>query len=235
MRTRTRRARPIRAAAIVVPALVMTLLGGACSPPAFAASATPPCTAGVGPYQRRLEQHLGLRADGRQSPADCAAIRAFQERNGVRPAAGYAGPITHHALLVVEARADPDPARRCPARSARVACVDLGRRLMWVQEGRRVVHPAVPVRAGRDGYETRSGWHRVYRRSIDHRSTLYANAPMPYAQFFSRGQAFHGYSGDILRGGSHGCVNLRLADARRLWDTLRKGDQVYVWGRAPGT
>jgi hypothetical protein len=30
-------------------------------------------------------------------------------------------------------------------------------------------------------------------------------------------------------------VNLRLADARKLWDVLKKNDRVYVWGKRVGT
>ncbi|GAQ70820.1 hypothetical protein T45_02561 [Streptomyces turgidiscabies] len=202
---------------------------------ATAAAAPEPCTAGTGPYQRELEEHLKLPVDGRQTPADCEAVRTFQSRNGVRPADGYAGLTTYRTMLVVEARANPNAAGKCPVRTYRVACVDLTRQLMWVQTGSRVVYAPVPVRSGRDGYETRTGWFTVYWRDRDHYSDLYDNAPMPYSQFFSEGQAFHGTPGDLFTGGSHGCVNLRLDDAERLWNTLAENDAVYVWGEKPGT
>jgi len=223
--------RPLRTATATLAGLLITL------PLAFTGPATAapaPCTTGTGPYQRELERHLRLGGDGRQSAADCEAIRAFQSRNGVRPADGYAGLATYRTMLVVEARPDPNAAGRCPVRDHRVACVDLDRQLMWVQSGRRVVFAPVPIRSGRDGYETRTGWHTVYWREIDHYSDLY-EAPMPYAQFFDEGQAFHGSNGDLYSGGSHGCVNLRLDDARRLWDTLAEDDSVFVWGVKPGT
>lgn len=57
---------------------------------------------------------------------------------------------------------------------------------------------------GRDGYETRTGPFTVYWRDLDHYSDVYDNAPMPYSQFFSDGQAFHGTPGDLFTGGSHG-------------------------------
>ncbi|SNX58369.1 putative peptidoglycan binding protein [Streptomyces sp. TLI_55] len=221
--------RPLRTATST---LLAGLLPLALAAPATAAPA--PCTTGTGPYQRELERHLRLTVDGRQSPADCEAIRAFQSRNGVGPADGYAGLATYRTMLVVEARPNPNAAGRCPVRAYRVACVDLDRQLMWVQDGRRVVFAPVPIRSGRDGYETRTGWHTVYWREIDHYSDLY-EAPMPYAQFFDEGQAFHGSNGDLYSGGSHGCVNLRLDDARRLWDTLAENDAVFVWGVKPGT
>jgi len=202
--------------------------------PAAAAPVAVPCESGTGPYQRELERHLRLPVDGRQSPADCAAISVFQSRNGVRPADGYAGLATYRTMLVVEARPNPNAAGRCPVRAYRVACVDLGRQLMWVQSGSRVVFAPVPIRSGRDGHETRTGDFSVYWREIDHYSDLY-DAPMPYAQFFDGGQAFHGTNGDLFGGGSHGCVNLRLDDARRLWGTLAQDDAVHVWGTKPGT
>ncbi|MET8982588.1 L,D-transpeptidase family protein [Streptomyces sp. NPDC004539] len=189
----------------------------------------------TGPYQRELERHLRLTVDGSQSAGDCAAIRGFQARNGVVPADGYAGVASYRMVLVVEARRNPNAGGKCPVRRYRVACVDLTRQLMWVQEGRRVVYGVVPVRSGRDGYETRTGWHRIYWRDLDHYSSLYDDAPMPYAQFFDGGQAFHGTYGDLFAGGSHGCVNLRLADARRLWGVLELEDAVFVYGVKPGT
>jgi hypothetical protein len=203
--------------------------------PAVADAAPPACTAGTGPYQWDLERHLRLPADGRQSAADCAAIRTFQQRNGVSPADGYAGLATYRTVVVVEARPNPNAAGKCPVRDYKVACVDLDRQLVWVQEGRQVVFPPVPSRTGRDGYETRPGWHRVYWKDRDHYSDIYDNAPMPFSQFFDGGQALHGVLDDLFEGGSHGCVNLRYADAERLWNVLREDDAVYVWGVKPGT
>ncbi|MFF4292401.1 L,D-transpeptidase family protein [Streptomyces vinaceus] len=227
------------AAAAALAAAVLAL----CAPvPAHAAAAAavaapePECTAGTGPYQRELEAHLGRPVDGTQSPADCAAVRAFQSANGITPADGYPGLATYRTMVAVAARAHPNADGGCPVRSGRVTCVDLDRQLLWVQRGSGVVFPPVPVRTGRDDQETRPGWHEIYWRSKDHESTLYDNAPMPYAQFFDGGQALHGRPGDLYaHGGSAGCVNLSVPDAERLWNLLEEGDAVYVWGTKPGT
>jgi hypothetical protein len=193
------------------------------------------CTAKAGPYQRQVERWLGLRVDGVQSAGDCRAIRAFQVQQGIKPAMGFAGPVTWSRMQYLSARRNPNAAGNCPVRSHPVACVDLSRQLMWVQKGRQVVFGAVPIRSGRAGYRTRAGWHKVYWRHKNHWSTLY-NTPMPYSQFFSGGQAFHGVYGSLYTAvGSMGCVNLTVGDARRLWGVLRKGDRVFVWGRRPGT
>ncbi|KNE78783.1 MULTISPECIES: L,D-transpeptidase [Streptomyces] len=196
-----------------------------------------PCTAPAGPYQRRVEEFLGLPVDGRQSEADCRAISAWQRREKLRPAVpGYAGVKTRSHLRVVEARRDPNAGGRCPETRDRIACVDLPRQLMWVQQGRKVLLGPVPIRSGKDGRPTRTGWNRISWRSEKHVSTIY-KTPMPYAQFFNGGQAFHGVRDDVYDpdGGSHGCVNLTRADAERLWKTLRVGDRVYIWGRRAGT
>ncbi|MCB5169535.1 L,D-transpeptidase family protein [Streptomyces bambusae] len=225
----------------VLPAVAAAALTWAAAVPGTAAAASgsaagPPCTADTGPYQWELEQYLGLPADGRQDPADCAAIRGFQERAGVRPADGYAGLATHRTSLVVAERARPNRDGRCPVRSGRTVCVDLTRQLLWVQRDGRPVYEAVPVRTGRWGQETREGRHEITERIIDETSQLYDDAPMPYAQYFSGGQAFHGVYGDLFNGGgSAGCINMQLKDAERLWDTTRLGDAVVVWGRKPGT
>ncbi|MGW2641312.1 L,D-transpeptidase family protein [Streptomyces sp. NPDC001348] len=193
------------------------------------------CSKQAGPYQRQVERWLKRKVDGKQSAADCRAIRSFQKKHGIKPAIGFAGPVTWARMTLISARKNPNAAGRCPVRTHRVACVDLTRQLTWVQKGRKVVFGPVPMRSGRKGYATRAGWHTVYWRHKNHWSTLY-NQPMPYAQFFDGGQAFHAVYGSIYTTvGSWGCVNLELADARRLWGVLRKGDRVFVWGRRPGS
>ncbi|MBV9024290.1 MAG: L,D-transpeptidase [Streptomycetaceae bacterium] len=105
---------------------------------------------------------------------------------------------------------------------------------MWVQRGRRIIFGPVRVRTGYGRYRTRNGMDRIYWKHRRHISTLYG-MPMPYAQFFDRGEAFHGIYGSLTsRHRSFGCVNMRLSDARRLWNVLRRGDRVYRWGHMPG-
>ncbi|MEV8530898.1 L,D-transpeptidase family protein [Streptomyces sp. NPDC051211] len=205
------------------------------TPTAPAPAPAEPCTAGTGPYQRELEEHLELTVDGAQSAQDCAAVREFQKTHRITPADGYAGLTTYRTMIAVQARTNPNAAGSCPVRRHRVTCVDLDRQLLWVQRDTKIVFPPVPIRTGRDDQETRPGWHEVYWRSKNHVSTLY-DSPMPYAQFFDRGQALHGRPGDLYaHGGSAGCVNLSVPDAARLWDLLTEGDAVYVWGTKPGT
>lgn len=193
------------------------------------------CSKLTGPYQRQVERWLKLKVDGKQSARDCAAIRAFQTKEGIKPNTGFAGPVTWARMQLKSAKKNPNAAGKCPVRSYRVACVDLTRQLTWVQKGKKVLWGPVPMRSGRAGYRTRTGWFKVYWKHKSHWSTLY-NSPMPYSQFFSGGEAFHAIYGSIYDpNGSYGCVNLRLADARSLWNVTKTGDHVYVWGRRAGT
>lgn len=192
------------------------------------------CSRKTGPHQRAVEKWLKRRADGKQSAADCRAIRTFQVKHRIKEAKGFAGPVTWAAIQLISARKHPNARKKCPERTYRVACVDLNRQLTWVQKGSKVVYGPVPMRSGRVGHRTRTGWHKIYWKHKKHWSTLY-DAPMPYAQFFSGGQAFHGVHDSIYTTlGSWGCVNLRPGDARKLWRVLKKGDRVYVWGHRPG-
>ncbi|WP_194894470.1 L,D-transpeptidase [Catenulispora pinisilvae] len=123
----------------------------------------------------------------------------------------------------------------CPKRPAPVICVDLSHQRLWVQKNGKTGFPSVPIRSGRRGDATRTGWFHVFRRDEHHWSNEYSS-PMPYSLFFSGGQAIHGVAEDLSRGpGSHGCVNIGVADARRLWAATTLGEAVYVWGRKPGT
>ncbi|MFJ1886131.1 L,D-transpeptidase [Streptomyces sp. NPDC088137] len=228
---------PVRVASAVTAAAATAVL---CSAPATIAAPAgadaAACTAPTGPYQRPLEKHLGRPVDGRQSAADCTAIRAFQREHEVARTDGFADLGTYRTMVAVEATPDPNAAGRCPTRSYRVTCTDMDRQLLWVQTGDRVEFGPVPIRTGRDAQETRPGWHSIYWRDKDHVSTLYDDAPMPYSQFFDGGQALHGHPGDLYDGGgSAGCVNLKVDDAAALWDLLHIDDRVYVWGTKPGT
>ncbi|MBP8536596.1 L,D-transpeptidase [Streptomyces sp. MK37H] len=209
---------------------------GTVTPVSMAASS---CTTTAGPYQQQAERFLGRPVDGRQSRADCLAIQKFQIDHGISPTIGYAGPITSGVMSLISAQKaaghNPNAAKKCPVNKGRIACVDLTRQLSWVQDGSRLVYGPVPVRSGRDGFETRTGLKRIYWRNINHWSTLYKVA-MPYSQFFDGGQAFHSIDGSVWSPpGSHGCVNMRKGEAKKYWSLLKNGDDVYVYGRKPGT
>nr|WP_249374904.1 L,D-transpeptidase [Streptomyces sp. I05A-00742] len=154
------------------------------------------------------------------------------------PLAVVAGGTAQAAPAKAPAKTAPAKASAkvtCPTNKGRIACVDLTRQVSWIQDGKKVKYGPVHIRSGRKGFATRTGLKKVYWRDKNHVSSLY-NVKMPYSQFFDGGQAFHAISGSVYSPpGSHGCVNMRTKDAQAYWNLLRKGDDVFVYGRKPGT
>jgi lipoprotein-anchoring transpeptidase ErfK/SrfK len=88
------------------------------------------------------------------------------------------------------------------------------------------------ARFGASTTPTRKGTFNIFLKSKNHFSTLY-DTPMPYAMFFSGGQAVH-YSPDFAargyNGASHGCVNIRdMSGVRKLFAKVSVGTKVVVY------
>ncbi len=156
-----------------------------------------------------------------------AAVKALQAKWGYRPT-GVVGDATW-ALV----RQKAGTVGRLPAacRHELVVCIDKSTRLVrLVDDGD--VEITLDARFGFTGAETREGSFRVARKSRDHVSSLYRTW-MPFAMFFSGGQAVHYspyFARDGYRGGSHGCVNLRdYRGARWLFDHVPLGTTVHVY------
>ncbi len=80
------------------------------------------------------------------------------------------------------------------------------------------------VSTGRPGYGTPAGVFHPQRMAARWFSTIYYNAPMPYAIFFRGGFAIHG-SYDIARLGgpaSHGCIRLHPYNAATLFGLVQR-------------
>ena len=113
----------------------------------------------------------------------------------------------------------------------RVLCIDkTSSTLRWVVDGK--VQKTLDARFGASYTPTREGVFSVYLKDADHVSHLYGSS-MPYAMFFSGGQAVH-YSSDFAAvgygGASHGCVNIRDYDGVAwLFDQVQVGDTVVVY------
>ncbi|MER7773834.1 L,D-transpeptidase family protein [Streptomyces sp. NPDC096191] len=168
------------------------------------------------------------------------AVSGFQGKRGL-PRTGRTDTVTWQRLLDMtrepgkwdlylmggQPAAAPDP--RCT--TGRVLCVSKSSRtLRWMVDGRTV--STMAVRFGSQRTPTREGVFEVYWKSREHWSTLYDTA-MPYALFFSGGQAVH-YSYDFAArgytGASHGCVNVRdEAAIKDLFAQVRNGDKVVVY------
>ncbi|MBB3088932.1 L,D-transpeptidase family protein [Nocardioides albus] len=115
--------------------------------------------------------------------------------------------------------------------TGRVMCIDKSTSMLrWVVGG--TVQMSVEVRFGSQELPTREGQFSVFAKSRDHVSSIY-KTPMPFAMFFSGGQAVH-YSPDFAangyNGASHGCVNVRDHGAiTSLYDQVGIGDAVVIY------
>ena len=191
--------------------------------------------------QARLKQVRWYdgRVTGRYGGSTVEAVRGFQAKRRI-PVTGQVDRRTLTRLLEMTrkpTRAElfnivpQGPALDPRCTTGRAMCVDkTSRSLRWVVNG--VVLRTVEVRFGSDELPTREGAFSVFRKSRDHVSSLY-DTPMPFAMFFSGGQAVH-YSPDFAangyNGASHGCVNVRdRAAVAWLFDQVRIGDEVIVY------
>jgi L,D-transpeptidase catalytic domain/Putative peptidoglycan binding domain len=112
-----------------------------------------------------------------------------------------------------------------------VLCIDKStRKLRWMVDGQVV--KVFDVRFGSELTPTREGSFTVSMKSRNQVSTLYHTA-MPFAMFFSGGQAVH-YSADFAargyNGASHGCINVRDYNGIAwLFDQVSIGNAVIVY------
>jgi peptidoglycan hydrolase-like protein with peptidoglycan-binding domain len=170
------------------------------------------------------------------------AVAGFQRKRGF-PVTGEVDRRTLDRLHSMSAEpttaqlrnVKPDPADGRPldprCTTGRAICVDKSSNsVRWVVDG--TTRLTLDARFGGNGYVTREGLFSVTHRSRDHVSSLY-DTSMPFAMFFSGGQAVH-YSPDFAANGyygaSHGCVNIRDYDEIAwLYDQVSVGDKVVVY------
>ncbi|MER7592485.1 MULTISPECIES: L,D-transpeptidase family protein [Streptomyces] len=167
------------------------------------------------------------------------AVSGFQKKRGL-PETGSVDGATWQRLLGMTKKPTADelkpsttnkldtPDARCM--TGRVLCISKeSRTLAWMIDGRVV--SSMDVRFGSENTPTREGIFSVGWKAKEWTSTIY-HTPMPYAMFFSGGQAVH-YSADFAargyNGASHGCVNVRdRAKLSALFDQVKVGDKVVV-------
>ncbi|MER5740835.1 L,D-transpeptidase family protein [Streptomyces sp. NPDC002262] len=191
--------------------------------------------------QARLRQldHFDRAPTGFYGSITAKAVSAFQKKRGL-PATGSVDGTTWQRLLGTTKKPTADelkpsttneldtPDARCM--KGRVLCISKeSRTLAWMIDGRVV--SSMDVRFGSENTPTREGTFAVGWKARDWTSTIY-HTPMPYAMFFSGGQAVH-YSADFAargyNGASHGCVNVRdRAKISALFDQVKVGDKVVV-------
>ena len=119
----------------------------------------------------------------------------------------------------------PPPPAGVPCDAGVDACVDLSANQTWLLKDGAVAYGPVPITSGRAGHRTPPGTFKVGWKDIDHLSSEFNDAPMPYSVFFNGGIAFHQGS---LTVESHGCIHLSRAAAETFFNGLAVGDTVQV-------
>ena len=184
-------------------------------------------------------QWLFGEVSGSYDAATVEAVRGFQAKRQIPVTGevdqrtldrlhGMTSQPTYEQMHNVEPKLGAlDP--RCKVGEA--LCIDkTTNSLRWVVDGE--VEATYDVRFGSDELPTREGAFTVYSKSRNHVSSLY-DTSMPFAMFFSGGQAVH-YSPDFAatgyNGASHGCVNVRDYDGIAwLYDQVDLGTPVIVY------
>lgn len=165
--------------------------------------------------------------NARVGESTVAAVKRFQTKFGYS-GTGVVGPRTWALLRDLSGEVGGLP-KACAGQPS--ICVDKTQKLVrYVVKGK--VQLTLDARFGFYGAATREGTFRVNSKSRDHYSSLYRTW-MPFAMFFSGGQAVHYspyFARDGYNGGSHGCINLRdFAKARWLFDHVSVGTRVHVY------
>ncbi len=195
--------------------------------------------------QARLKQIAWYFTDvtGNYGPVTTGAVKGFQAKRRI-PVTGKVDRRTLDRLYAMTRTPTDDEMHNISVGSAstragldsrcltgRAICIDkTSRTLRWVVDG--TVRSTLAVRFGAAYTPTREGLFHVGYKSPNHVSKLYGSA-MPWAMFFSGGQAVH-YSSDFAArgyyGASHGCVNVRdYNGVRALFGQVDVGDKVVVY------
>jgi peptidoglycan hydrolase-like protein with peptidoglycan-binding domain len=172
-----------------------------------------------------------------------AAVKGFQDKREIA-VTGYVDQRTLNRLADMTRTPTSDElANKLPGSTStnarldplcttgRALCIDKSSSTVrWVVGGK--VLRTMAVRFGASYTPTREGLFHVGWKSRDHVSKLY-DSSMPFAMFFSGGQAVH-YSSDFAArgyaGASHGCVNVRdYAGIQWLFDQVAIGDKVVIY------
>lgn len=119
----------------------------------------------------------------------------------------------------------PPPPAGVPCGAGVDACIDLSANKSWLIKDGAVTYGPVPITHGRPGHVTPPGTFHVGWKDIDHKSSEFDDAPMPFSVFFNGGIAFHQGSLSDL---SHGCIHLSRTAAETYYNGLAVGDTVQV-------
>jgi lipoprotein-anchoring transpeptidase ErfK/SrfK len=122
----------------------------------------------------------------------------------------------------------PDSAASGPVKIV----VSIPLQLAYVFKGSTLIATS-SVSTGLPGYDTPVGAFTILQKEVDHKSSLYDDAPMPFMQRLTwDGVALH--AGKVTgQPASHGCVRLPAAFAKKLYRETSLGAQVVIVDEAP--
>lgn len=119
--------------------------------------------------------------------------------------------------------------------------VDLKAKTVTAYVGRTPVWGPHKIVDGKPGHETTEGTFHIYMRydqqDMTNASKVSADAhdyyytkDVPWVQYFNGGIAFHGapWRSSFGYSGSHGCINMRVSEAKWLYDWASEGTTVVV-------
>ena len=177
---------------------------------------------------------LGLRAQEIPAPAP-VVVRELPVPAPVaapeRPAPSGESLLAGEGLRPGQYRWHPELA---PADGPVAIVVSLPLQRAWVFRGGVAIGVST-VSSGQPGYDTPIGAFRILEKDVDHHSSLYDNAPMPFMLRLTwDGVALHGGK-VVAEPASHGCVRLPHGFARHLFEATPVGSRVVITDEAPGS
>jgi hypothetical protein len=182
----------------------------------------------AGVQQRLVWLGYNVRVTRVMDRSTLAAVKAFRIKFFLGSTASVTAPVYTKMRYLTRTKGVLPAACRT---AGLVLCIDKTQKsLRLVSRGRILL--TADARFGGVGHATREGVFRVFSKSRYHVSSLYRTS-MPYAMFFSGGEAVH-YSPyfhrDGYNGASHGCVNLRsTTTAAYLFAHVPVGTRVVVY------
>lgn len=150
---------------------------------------------------------------------------------GIVPATAHAAAADDAAVETAAAALSPnqfvwnDPGTGDPISIV----VSLATQQAFVYRGQQLV-AVTTISSGRDGKETPTGTFTILQKQVEHKSTLYNAAPMPYMERLTwDGVAIHAGANPGFPS-SHGCIHVPTAFAKKLFAVTDIGTTVVVTG-----
>ncbi len=175
-----------------------------------------------------------LWTEGYENVITKGAVMDFENHNGLT-VDGLAGPRVWSTLLteLATAKVDPDPYTYV------VVSKDRPESLTLYDNGAPAL-VGIPVNTGAPGADTVDGTFPVFEHVTASRmqgtnpdGTKYDDPNVPWASYFNGGDALHGFVRATYGSPqSNGCVEMKIADAAKVWPLAPIGTLVTVVGPA---